>query len=587
MVNSSSININKSTAKVFDILSTHPYICAFIVCLFVHFFTFAQEELIPGNTMLIGSALLTSAGIATVLKKNKKGQIPFITAILFSLAIICAIFVFNSCFIPGRRGVWIILVCFVAMILCGIYFKKYITRRELTDRFISLIILGAGFLTKLMYIFYTDMYTRQNDVGAFTGTPDDAGHFGYIEYLMYNHHLPDFDVRTRWQFYHPPLHHTISAVWIYINQNIFGLDFNSSRESLQILSLFYTMAIIISAYKIMRHFKLSGVSLYAPLAVISFYPAFTFFSGALNNDPLATALTAGACLAAIKWYESQKMNDIIRLAFCIGLGMMSKLSAALIAFPVAFLFLNVFISHFKKKLKKLFIQYIYFGAICIPLALWYQIRNHFRFGVPITYVQELGKDSDQYIGNIGFWERVTNFSAYQFKGIFQHWAYRDENGILTGDNEMNPLICILKNSILGEGNNETSFRIGEHISSIMTFFFIVNLIIAAAAIVFMIVICFRKTTANAVMKAFFIFFHIIMIANFYQMAADYPFVCTMNFRYITLTVITGALFCGLFLQSLQKSSKSVKKTANVISLTLSVLFSVCAIWEITAMCFPK
>ena len=93
MVNSSSININKSTAKVFDILSTHPYICAFIVCLFVHFFTFAQEELIPGNTMLIGSALLTSAGIATVLKKNKKGQIPFITAIFYSLAIICAIFV--------------------------------------------------------------------------------------------------------------------------------------------------------------------------------------------------------------------------------------------------------------------------------------------------------------------------------------------------------------------------------------------------------------------------------------------------------------------------------------------------------------
>ncbi|WP_295084538.1 glycosyltransferase family 39 protein [Ruminococcus sp.] len=585
MVNKSSIN--KGTARVFDILSSHPYVCAFIVCLFVHFFTFAQEELIPANTMLIGSAVLAFAGIGTVWAKYKKGQFPFITAIFFSIAVIGVIFAFNVSFISGGRGVWIIFVCLAAMIPGSIYFRKHILTKEKNERFISLILLGTGFLTKLMYIFYTDMYARQNDVGAFTGTPDDAGHFGYIEYLLYNHHLADFDVRTRWQFYHPPLHHTISAVWIYINQNIFGLDFNSSRESLQILSLFYTMVIIITAYKILRYFKLSGVSLYAPLAVISFHPAFTFFSGALNNDPLATALTALACLASIKWYESQKMKDIIILALCIGLGMMTKLSAALVAFPVAFLFLIVFITNIKKKWKKFSIQYICFGAICFPLALWYQIRSHFRFGVPITYVQELGKDIDQYVGNTSFWDRVTNFSAYQFKGIFQHWAYRDENGMLTGHNEMNPLICILKNSIFGEENNESRFRISEHISSIMTVFFIVNLIIAAAAIVFMIAICFRKTTANTGMKAFFIVFHIIMIANFYKMAADYPFVCTMNFRYITLTVMTGALFCGLFLQSLQKSSKRVKNAANKISITLSVLFSVCAIWEITAMCYPR
>lgn len=587
MVKRTDISINKTTSRIFDIFSAHPYICAFTACLFVHFFTFAQEELIPANTMLTGSAVLIAAVIAVSWKSHKKGHIPLISAVLFSAAFAVALLALDCGLVSGRKGVWIILVCLAAMTAVSLYLKKNTNSREITERLTSLMMLGTGFLTKLMYIFYTDMYTRQNDVGAFTGTPDDAGHFGYIEYLMYTRHLPDFDVRTRWQFYHPPLHHTISAIWVYINENIFGLDFEQSRESLQILSLFCSMAIIISAYKIMRHFKLSGVALYTPLAVISLHPAFTFFSGALNNDALSTALTAGACLAAVKWYRSQEMKDIIKLALCIGLGMMAKLSAALIAFPVAFLFLNVLISNFKKKWKKLAVQYVCFGAVCAPLALWYQIRNYLCFGVPIAYVQELGKDCEQYVGNISFMNRITDFSASHFRGIFQHWAYLDENGVLAGSNETNPLIAILKNSVFSEGINETSFTIGANISAIMTFFFIVNLIIAAAAIVLMTASCFRKASANTVMKAFFVFFHVIMIANFYQMSAEYPFVCTMNFRYITLTVVTGALFCGLFLQSLQKSSEKAKKAAAAVSITLSALFSACAIWEITALCFPK
>ena len=578
---------NNYISEIFCFFSAHPYISAFIICLLMHFFTFAQEELVPANTLLIGSAALAAPGLFAIWKKYKKENITVIPALLLSASVIAGVFVFSGYFASGRRGIWIILVLLAAMVSTGIYCKKNISSDDVSRRLFGFLIIGTGFLVKLMYIFYTNIYTRQNDVGEFTGTSGGEGHMGYIEYLLYKVRLPDFDVRTHWQFYHPPLHHSISAVWIYINQNIFGLDFDSSRESLQILSLFYSMAIIISAYKILRHFKLSGISLYAPLSVISLHPAFTFFSGALNNDALSVAFMTAACYTALKWYESQNMKDIIKLALCIGLGMMSKLSAVLIAFPVAFLFLNVFISHFRKKWKKLAVQYLCFGAVCFPLALWYQVRNYIRFGVPLTFVQELGKDTDQYIGNMDFMKRITDFSSYQFRSIFQQWAYRDEAGILQGYNEYNPLICILKNSIFNEGTNETSFRIAEHINVIMSIFFIVNIIIAAAAILLMIAVCFRKTTADAAMKAFFIFFHVIMAANFYKMAADYPFTCTMNFRYITPTVITGALFCGLFLQTMQKSSKNARKTANCISVILSALFSVCAIWETTALCFPK
>ena len=576
-----------AVSGVFDTVSAHPYLCAFALCLIIHFSTFAQEELIPANTLLAGSAVMLTAGIAAIILAYKKKRIPPAAAVLLSAAAIAAVFTFTGCCASGRRGLWAAAAGAAALAASGVLCVKCGYAKENPERLRSLIIIGTGFLVKLVYVFYTDISTMQNDVGAFTeGISDYEGHAGYIEYLMYNCRLPDFDVRTHWQFYHPPLHHAISAVWIYINQNIFGLDFTAARESLQILPLFYSMTIIISAYRLLRHFRLKGTALYAPLAVISLHPAFTFFSGAINNDALSVAFMMGACVAAVKWYEKPDMRNIIKIALCIGLGMMTKLAAALVALPVAYLFMNAFFMHFRKKWKELLRQYIGFGALCIPLALWYQIRNLIRFGVPLTYVQELGEDADQYIGGRSFLSRITDFSSYQFRSVFQQWAYRNESGELTGYNEFNPVTAILKNSIFSEGIGEGSFRISGLIVPLMNAFFVVNLIIAAAALILMIVICFRKTAANAQLKAFFIFFHIVMILNFYKMAADYPFTCTLNFRYITPTVITGALFCGLFLQSLQKSSETVKKTANTVAAVLAALFPAGAVWEITALCFP-
>ena len=72
-----------------------------------------------------------------------------------------------------------------------------------------ILILTAGFLLKLVYVLYTGIGTRQHDVHSFTDSTN--GHAGYIRYLYTYGHLPDFDPRQEFQFYHPPLHHILST----------------------------------------------------------------------------------------------------------------------------------------------------------------------------------------------------------------------------------------------------------------------------------------------------------------------------------------------------------------------------------------
>ena len=147
---------NNYISEIFCFFSAHPYISAFIICLMVHFFTFAQEELVPANTLLIGP------GLFAIWKKYKKEDITVIPALLLSAAVIAGVFVFSGYFASGRRGIWIILVLLAAMVSTGIYCKKNISSDDVSRRLFGFLIIGTGFLVKLMYIFYTNIIIRVN-----------------------------------------------------------------------------------------------------------------------------------------------------------------------------------------------------------------------------------------------------------------------------------------------------------------------------------------------------------------------------------------------------------------------------------------
>ncbi|MBQ8967099.1 glycosyltransferase family 39 protein [Ruminococcus sp.] len=548
----------KLTKQVITAAGKHPYLLALVLCLFLDPFFFGSLGNIPNNALTLESFMVLGAAAFFGYRRYRAGAMDKVRLGIFLAAAAGADYFALKLYSQSEvKGLWYLAGgCVLLLILY--YFADV---KKFTRQMNSLLIIGLGFMMKLHYILVTSVYTRQHDVHEFGG---ESGHAAYMEYLLFNHSLPDFDPRERWQFVHPPLHHAISALWIHIHEDILQAGHNQARESLQMLTLFYAMCIIISAYKILRHFGLEGKALYIPLMIVSFHPAFIMFSGSINNDVLSVALSMGAVVSTLKWKEDPTLKNILKIALCVGLAMMTKVAAATVAPPIAMVFLVVFIKNFKEKGKALFGQFCAFGALCIPLGLWFGIRNLIKWKIPLTYVSEMSKDSLQYIGDKPFTERVTDFSAKQFASPFEQWARQDDAGVITGYNEYNPLVTLLKNSLFGEYINEGRFdRPYTVVFAYMLFW--LNVAIVAAAVILMIYWCIKKHD----MKHFFIAaFHLSLMVTFYKSSADYPFTCTMNFRYITPTVITGALFLGIAMAEDKRKIFSKAMTAAGSAFTL-------------------
>ncbi|MCD8219177.1 MAG: glycosyltransferase family 39 protein [Ruminococcus sp.] len=388
--------------------------------------------------------------------------------------------------------------------------------KALREQSTALLIMGLGFLVKLLYVLNTSIYTRQHDMGYFNS---EAEHASYIQYLLDNHSMPDFDPSTRWQYYHPPLHHAICALWIDLSENFFGVGYDQARESLQTLTLFYAMVIIITCYRILRHFHLKGTALQIPLIIVAFHPTFMILSSSMNNDALSAALIVGAIYCTLKWYESPTLKGILKIALCIGLGMMTKLSAAVIAIPIAIVFLVVLIKKLCAKQWHIFGHYAAFLVVCASLGLWNPIRNYIKFSLPLNYVQELSPSMLQYIGDESFWSRITDFSARQFSSVFVQFAQTDESGAAIGYNENNPLIAALKNFLFDEFINENIFADGTTAQSIVEIFFWVSVELAALALIATVAVCIIKCRMKPMQKGFLGISYLAMMVSFYALSA--------------------------------------------------------------------
>lgn len=571
MINRDLRNKEKIIQSAVSALAAHPYLCALGICLFLNPFFFGADQNIPNNALWLETFMVAGAAVAFGLYQYRAGKLNKLRLILFDISAILVDLAAAALYAQSRnKAMWhfsggfiIILILYYCV---DADFKKYQTQLN------SLMIIGFGFCLKLYYVLVTSVYTRQHDMGLFGA--GDFGHAGYIEYLLSNHRLIDADVRAFGQLYHPPLHHAISAVWIYLSENILLTGHGPAWESLQTLTLFYSMCIIISAYRILRHFRLEGSALYIPLIIVSFHPTFIILSGTINNDVLSVALMMGAVVSTLKWYENQTMRGILKIALCVGFGMMTKISVAVAAPPIALVFLAAFIKKIKEG-NKLLDQFICFGLVCIPLGMWFGMRNYIKWGVPFTFVPDLGENSGQYLGNQSFLSRVTDFSPYQFSHVYQQGVYK--SGAVPGYNiEYNPLVSAMKTSLFGEwriiGESRVGAGIYADIAPVVLFW--VNVAIAGFALAAMIVMCCKKSSARRTEMLFLAGLYTLMMASFYKMAADYPQGCTMDFRYIAPTVIVGAVFIGLFLKERSNQNKLFDRAVVAISGSGALLFAV-------------
>lgn len=400
---------------------------------------------------------------------------------------------------------------------------------KITNQKTMYIIFILGLILRVAYVLYTDATVRQHDVEQFGS---GIGHAGYIEYFYNNFiSLPKFDVREIWQFYHPPLHHIISALYMHI-LTAFGIGYSSACESLQTLSLLYSALSMLICYKLFVKIGLKNVGLLLAMLIIAFHPTFIVFSGSINNDPLSVLFMLAAIYYTVIWYNSQKLTDIIKIALCIGLGMFTKLSAWMVAPAIAFVFLYKFVKSRGDITKKLILQFLVFALICVPLGLFWSIRNYILFDVPFTYIPLLSTDNPQYVGDISAIKRLLDFSPYQFASVYDMW----------GDPyyEYNPTIALLKTAMFGEWINSGTY---PAILVVGVVLFWSGAVTGALSVVATVLGLINKKIKNPLF-IFLLILTLTIVFMYYWFCLQYPFTCTQNIRYAVPLIPLSAIAIG-------------------------------------------
>lgn len=406
------------------------------------------------------------------------------------------------------------------------------------EQIIGLIIF-AGVLLRFAYVLFTSISEMQNDIGTLA---DGDGHLGYIYYLYNYKHLPDFDPRYRLQFYHPPLHHAISAVWLGINTKL-GFDLSRAGENIQMLTFVYSSCILFTANGILKKLKADVYTRMGALGILAFFPYFVMQAGSVNNDTLVTLLMAVSLYLALKWYDEPNFKNIILLGISIGGAMMTKVSGGFVAFAVAFLFVVKLVKE-RNKLWTYVKQYTVFGVITVPLGLWYPLKNKILYNLPLNYVQELPKELAQYIEKYNtVFQRLFDFSLNQFSSPAIVWSNQDANC------DHNIFITMIKCAAFGEGNwfQNDGFKI---MIARMVFWVLAALLISLTVLFIYWVI---KSKLELEKRIFALITVVVVFALYIKFCFEYMFICTMNVRYVLiplmLLVIGGMLGAGQIKES--------------------------------------
>ena len=398
----------------------------------------------------------------------------------------------------------------------GLAFFLIKTSEDAAEEKILTVITIVAIALRTFYVLYTGAEQRQHDVGEFDTYLENNYHAEYIEYLLENHRLFPEDVSVHWQFYHPPLHHFICAVFFGIYRTIMP-SMAHNWDALQALSLLWSLITLETLRRFNGVYGLSGKSRIISYAVVAIHPQLIVFSGALNNDPLALMFSVLALFLAWKWYL--KRNSIIFFAtsICIGLGMMAKLSAGLVAVPIAFLMIRVLISS-KDKIRYI-LKCVAFVAVCAPLGLWYQIRNLILWKMPITYVAvpDTVYNPGLLVGDVPFWKRFLDFGSNDYNIIYETM----EQAVFDGDYYRDNMFLAMTGYFL--------------LASFM--------LVCFMALLGLIISWVRK--GNTTFNAYLTILAATEIISYVVFCFRYPFTCTMSFRYIVPLLIVMSYHLGI------------------------------------------
>ena len=547
------------SAEMLKFLGRHPFV-VLAVCCFLCIFLTSSEQLniigagLPALIFLLGGLTGARCVCSRVNEKSRR-------TLRISLSIITLVFavIFYQLLKISLRPQLVLLCTGTAVTAAAGTYLFCI--KKMTAKRLAVLLFIIGFLMRLAYIMTVGVKYKQHDIGSIENMD---GHLGYIAYFTYNMKLPDFDVRNVYQFYHPPLHHFLAAVWVRLQSHM-GINPEYYWENVQLLTLFYSGCCMILCYKLFRLLSLSGKGLCAAIAVICFNPTFFILTGSINNDILSLTLLLGAFVNTLHWYRSRSFGRIMCISACVGLSMMAKLSGWMAAPAIAFIFILVFFRDIKN-FKKYIIQFASFLGLSVPLGLWWEIRNNIAYGVPVTYVMKLSERSRQYIGDIPVMKRLFDFSPYQFSDVSDQFILYN-----APYNEFNPLIALFKTSAFDEMYTVKNYPQVAGWDRLLFWSIVIVGIIGFAAMIFTF-FCDRKM--SVVHKLFAAIIYMTYFIGYYIFCFSFPHVCTENIRYAVPLIVMGAFFFGKGIYLLGRKNDIPAMTGRILLYIVTAVYSV-------------
>jgi hypothetical protein len=470
--------------------------------------------------------------------------------ILTALAIILSYILFSL--VLGSAESTVRTVMFAGVILCG---TALVLKRQRDIEHLILAVIIAGIIMRAGYMLYTPFALRGHDIGSYNST----GHYGYVYQLFSTGALPG---TNDWQFYHPPLQHIMEALAVKLF-SLFqsGADVDSLFQAAKIVPCFASCAVLWVSRRICEETGLSKRAAAIALTLIAFQPTFYVISSDINNDALMILLFMASVLYTIRWYHSPTVKNIVLTALCIGLAMMTKVSGGIVALFTAPLFLAMLIKMLReKKAESIIGQFAAFILVCVPLGLWYPVRNYIKFGQPFWYVLKIPNNSSLYCGNKTY---IQRFLSFPIENIFSPLYCRP-----SGDYSL--WLYTLKCSVFGEFTFDRPSLLAAALIA-------ANLVIILISLIAMIYVMTRCKEVNGFARYGLFFIWIVQIVSFIAFNMQYPFGCTMDFRYIVPAAIVGAIYIGIALDHIRNKGNTAFRALYYAGCAAVCLFSAASV----------
>lgn len=371
-----------------------------------------------------------------------------------------------------------------------------------------------------------------------------SGHLGYIEYFLSGGSVFfDFNPMYVYEFYHPPLFHLLAAAIVRCGL-ILGVEYVQAFENLQYMTFLFSVMTLWLFFRIFQELGLKGKGLTGAVCVTAFHPALYLLAGSINNDGLCLMFMAAAVLCALRWHREPTVKNIILLSLFIILGALTKTNALLTSPAIAFLMLDVLVRNWKipDVRRKIVRQLFLFGAVTIPLGLSWLICSYIRYGMPFDFTPAAL--------TVGSTQDISGFTVFQrFFGLKDGPLEKLSLQIHSDHKDYNIIIALLKTSVLEEYKLMSWGVEFYGLCLLMA----VNAVLAALSFLTLVRLAVNPGKRK-IQKLFVIILYMVHMIFYLRFCFEYPKVCSMDFRYITMTVMTGGAALGWYVQEGKKKS---------------------------------